>query len=118
MDTVENSIEQRVVGIPFTKDDPRINRDGRPPETPEDRIIKKATKEFIAEYKEKLGQALPLISPVLIAKAMEGDMQAIKEVNDRVMGKAEQHTDLTTNGKDIPAPIINVQRDLSISENK
>lgn len=94
------------------------NPNGRPIESPEDKVIKKATKEFIADYKEKLGEALPLISPILIAKALEGDMQAIKEINDRVMGKAEQHTDLTTNGKDIPAPIINVQRDNGISENK
>ncbi len=94
------------------------NPDGRTPMTQEEKIVKKATKEFIAEFKEGLAKALPLISPVLIAKALDGDMQAIKEVNDRAMGKAEQHTDLTTNGKDIPAPIINVQRNNSISEDK
>lgn len=63
---------------------------GRKPETEETKIIKKAQKELIAEYKEKLAEALPLISPVLIAKAMEGDMPAIKELNDRVMGKAKE----------------------------
>lgn len=66
------------------------NPDGRPPLTEEEKIVKKATKELVSEYKEKLAEALPLISPVLIAKAMEGDMQAIKEVNDRVMGKAKE----------------------------
>ncbi len=66
------------------------NPDGRPPMTEEEKIVKKATKELVSEYKEKLAEALPLISPVLIAKAMEGDMQAIKEVNDRVMGKAKE----------------------------
>lgn len=77
------------------------NPDGRPPLTEEEKIVKKATKELVSEYKEKLAEALPLISPVLIAKAMEGDMQAIKEVNDRVMGKAEAKTDITSNGKDL-----------------
>lgn len=66
------------------------NPDGRPPLTEEEKVVKKAQKELIAEYKEKLAEALPLISPVLIAKAMEGDMQAIKELNDRVMGKAKE----------------------------
>jgi len=63
---------------------------GRPKETEELKLAKKVKREFIAEYKEKLEEALPLISPVLIAKAMEGDMTAIKEVNDRAMGKAHQ----------------------------
>lgn len=78
---------------------------GRKPETEESRIIKKAQKELITEYKEKLAEALPLISPVLIAKAMEGDMQAIKEVNDRVMGKADSKTDITSGGEKITTAI-------------
>ena len=66
---------------------------GRPPNSsilPEQLALKKATRELITEYKEKLTEALPLISPVLIAKALEGDMPAIKELNDRVMGKAKE----------------------------
>ena len=94
--------ENNCKGTPFKEGfDPRRNYNGRPPETEEQKIVKKAQKELIAEYKEKLAEALPLISPVLIAKAMEGDMQAIKEVNDRVMGKAEAKTDITSNGKDL-----------------
>lgn len=66
---------------------------GRPPNSsipPEQLALKKATKELITEYREKLTEALPLISPVLIAKALEGDLPAIKELNDRVMGKAKE----------------------------
>lgn len=77
---------------------------GRPPETEHDKIIKKATKELIAEYKESLGEALPLIKPIIIAKALEGDMTAIKEIHDRVMDKAKQPTDITTGGM----PIIQI----------
>lgn len=75
---------------------------GRPPETLEQKIIKKATRELIDEYKEGLGEALPLIQPIIIAKALEGDMTAIKEIHDRVMDKSKQPTDITSNGETIP----------------
>ena len=77
---------------------------GRPPNSsipPEQLAIKKATKELIAEYKESLGESLVLIKPVLIAKALEGDVSAIKEIHDRVMDKAKQSTDITTGGEKI-----------------
>lgn len=85
---------------------------GRPPNStipPEKLALKKATKELIAEYKEALGESLPMITPVLIAKALDGDLQSIKEINDRVMGKAEQHTDITTQGK----PIIMLSNEIA-----
>ena len=70
---------------------------GRPKDTPEQKIIKKATKQIIEEYKESLGESLPLIKPILIAKALEGNMKAIKEIHDRVMDKAKQSTEETNN---------------------
>jgi len=82
------------------------NPKGRPKDTPEDIIRKKATKELIAEYKEGLGEALVLIKPVLIAKALEGDVPAIKEIHDRVMDKAKQATDITTNGESIQQILV------------
>lgn len=94
----QKSENNSIRGVPFTKDDPRINRDGRPPETEEQKLAnsikKKATKELIREYKEALGESLPLIQPILIAKAMEGDMTAIKEIHDRVMDKSRQNVGL------------------------
>lgn len=75
------------------------NPNGRPPETIEQKIMKKAVKELIAEYKEGLTDALAKIQPVLIAEALKGNMVAIKEINDRVMGKAEQKTDITSGGE-------------------
>jgi hypothetical protein len=82
------------------------NPNGRPKDTPETKLIRKAAKQIIEEYKQALAEALPLIQPVLIAKAIEGDIQAIKEVHDRTMDKAKQATDVTTNGKDMPVPIL------------
>ena len=68
---------------------------GRTPETPEDKIIKKATKQIIADYKDDLAQILPEIRPIIRKKALEGDMVAIKEIHDRVMDKAKQGLELS-----------------------
>lgn len=66
---------------------------------PEQLAIKKATREIIKEYKEALGEALPMIQPVLLAKALEGDMTAIKEIHDRVMDKSRQNVGLDGGGE-------------------
>lgn len=83
------------------------NPNGRPPMTEAEKLIAKAKRDFVKEYKESLRESLPLISPVLIAKALEGDIQAIKEVNDRAMGKADSKTDITSGGEKI-ATVINI----------
>ena len=75
---------------------------GRPPETAEQKLIKKAVKELVKEYQQTLAEALPKISPVLIKKAIDGDIMAIKELHDRAMGKPLQKTDITSAGKQIP----------------
>ena len=72
---------------------------GRTPETEEQKIVKKAIKEIVKEYKEGLADALPQIQPILLGKALEGDMTAIKEIHDRVMDKAKQPTDITSGGE-------------------
>ena len=75
------------------------NPEGRKPMTEEQKLEKEARKlaldGFIEEYTTKLTEALPEISPVLIEKAKSGDMVAIKELHDRVMGKAPQNVGLT-----------------------
>ncbi len=49
-------------------------------------------------------RAEPLVN-ALIAKAESGDVPALKEAMDRIIGKPIQGIDHTTNGKDLPAPI-------------
>ncbi|MBP7540367.1 MAG: hypothetical protein KA802_10515 [Saprospiraceae bacterium] len=85
------------------------NPNGRPPMTEEEKLKAKVQRDFAKEYKQSLMEALPLISPVLIAKALEGDIQAIKEVNDRAIGKAlqKQETDITSNGNTLTS-VINI----------
>lgn len=102
--------EDNCIGTPFKEGfDERRNYDGRPKDTPEAKIIKKATKQLIEEYKESLGESLPLIKPIIIAKALEGDMTAIKEIHDRVMDKSKQPTDITSGGK----PIIQIAGEIA-----
>ena len=70
------------------------NPNGRPKMTEDEkekeRAKKKALQEIIEAYKETLTKALPQISPALILKASVGDVAAIKELNDRVLGKPLQ----------------------------
>ena len=60
---------------------------GRPKLTVEQKLMKKAVKDYIKEHIESLAEALPAISPVLIDQATKGNILAIKEIHDRVMGK-------------------------------
>ena len=69
---------------------------GAPIQPEEVKIARKAAKEIIKEYKERLAEALPNIEPVLIKKAIEGDISFIKELHDRAMGKPDQKVDQKT----------------------
>jgi hypothetical protein len=94
------------------------NPNGRPKESEELKAKRKALKAIIKEYKEELAQALPSISSILKEKAIAGDIQFIKELHDRVMGKPEQKSDITSDGEKInPIPIINVYTDNSNKQN-
>ncbi len=89
------------------------NPEGRPVLTEEEKMKKKAEQEALeilrkealdkikSSYLEGLANALPEISPKLLEQAQEGNIQAIKEVHDRVFGKAKEHKqiDANINGK-------------------
>jgi len=84
---------------------------GSPIETEEKKLVRKAIKELVKEYQESLADALPRISPILIAKAIAGDVSAIKELHDRMMGKPPQKTDVSLT---IPKPIDDVFKNESL----
>jgi hypothetical protein len=90
--------------IPAKKGEIR-NPKGGPKLSPEYKKIRKATKQLIQEYTRSLAEALPKISPALISQAIEGNVIAIKEVNDRVIGKVKESIDITTGGRSLrPTP--------------
>src|SRR3989344_1665564 len=70
------------------------NPEGRPPETPEQKLHKeiksKAVKELVEEYRGLLAESLPRIGQVLIKQAKEGNITAIKEINLMVVGKPKE----------------------------
>jgi len=47
---------------------------------------------------------ISIIADKLCALAMDGDMQAIKEIGDRLEGRARQQADITSNGETIAMP--------------
>lgn len=70
------------------------SRGGKPDKLMRDALIL----ELQAEAKDSNGQMtkkLRLIARKLVDKATEGDVPAIKEINDRVDGKAHQSIDMT-----------------------
>ena len=84
---------------PFKKNDPRINRDGRP-KLPD---ISEALEKVLNEEKDGL-KALDAVLKSLRNKAIKGDVRAIQELLDRAYGKSKQHIDHTTDGEKLIMP--------------
>lgn len=109
---VETAIEQqkKVPGVPFVKDDPRINREGRP----------KGTRDFATDFDEVVeeiaaengitkSQARKHLLKVAYKNAKEGNYSFYKDIHDRYYGTATNKTDITTAGLPLilPSELIN-----------
>lgn len=80
---------------------------GRPKDTEESKIKKKVIKEIIKKYEASLADILPEIVPILRDKALIGkDIQAIKEIHDRVMGKPRQNIGIDGGEDNKPIAIL------------
>ena len=80
--------------MPFSKGDPNINRNGRPPKA---WTMSTLIEEALEEIEAKSGKSFKhLVAKRLAHMAVGGDIQAIKEINDRVDGKPKQNMDITS----------------------
>ena len=73
------------------------NIKGRPPKLPH---LDKLLDEVLGEEKDGVTAAKAILA-ALRAKAAKGDVRAAEILLDRAYGKAKQHIDHTSNGKDI-----------------
>lgn len=87
--------------MPFTKNDPNINRQGRPPKGQSwAELIRIAGGEVEPESGKQLKL---LVVEQLYSKAIKGDISAIKEIIDRTDGRAKitENEPLGTQGSNI-----------------
>lgn len=80
-------------GVPFKKNDPRINRAGRPLKLPD---LEELLKEVLGE-EIKGKPAMKLILLALRQKAMKGDVRAAELLTDRGYGKLVTKKDIEIN---------------------
>lgn len=83
--------------VPFTKNDPRINKAGRPPKLP---ALDKILADVLGEEKDGI-EAAKAILMALRAKATKGDVRAAEVLLDRAYGKSKQIVDANVNLKAI-----------------
>lgn len=86
------------------KGGPSPNPAGRPKKLPE---LDKLLADVLGEEKDGVTAAQAILN-MLRSKAAKGDIRAAEVLLDRAWGRARQAVDHTSNGKTIPAPIIQV----------
>lgn len=79
--------------VPFTKNDPRINKEGRPKKLPE---LDKLLADVLGEEKDGTTAAEAILK-ALRAKATKGDIRAAEVLLERAYGKAKQNIDINAN---------------------
>ena len=105
----ENS-KERVYGVPFVKDDPRINKEGRPLGSKDFTTIFNEALKKIAKEKDIDPDSVE-VNLVLraISEARKGNFKFYK---DRKYGKAQGYLDVTSKGQEITGIKIEIVKGL------
>lgn len=94
-------------GKPFTKDDPRINREGRPKGSKNFSTLFEEAAEKVAEEKNmNKSEVQKEMLAVGIRKSMDGEFNFYKYLHNKLYGKPTQHTDVTSKGKEVQQLVV------------
>lgn len=89
--------------MPFVKGQSG-NPNGRPPR---EWTMAELIRDALSEQEQQTGKSFKhLVAEKLARMALGGDIQAIKEINDRIDGRPKQHTDITSLGESIKGNAI------------
>ena len=80
------------------------NPKGRPKKLPK---LDDLMADILGEEKDGITAARAILMAIRV-KASKGDIRAAEVLFDRGYGKTKQHTDITTNGKDINTPNVHL----------
>lgn len=94
-----NKLDNLKKAVPFTKNDPRINKEGRPKKLPE---LDKLLADVLGEEKDGITAAEAILK-ALRAKATKGDIRAAEVLLERGYGKAKQTIDMSVTEKKLPS---------------
>lgn len=99
--------------MPFAKNDPNINRKGRPPKGQSWAELIRETGELIDPESQK--QFKTLVIEQLYSKAIKGDISAIREIIDRTDGKATNTPYFPTQAPEVDVKDPHVLRTLLLT---
>ena len=101
--------------MPFKKADKNINRKGAPKK---DWTWGSLIRQALDELDDKGVPIKKSVSSALVLKALTGDVQAIKEIGNRIDGMPKQSTDITSGGDKIQTNTIVFENFKDASKNK
>lgn len=99
------------------------NPAGRPKGVPNTKTRLQRILNLIEEHKNPVTGELEkftvaeLLDMQQVIKARKGDTRAYQILLDRLEGRPQQSVDMTTNGKDLPTPILNGIEGINVQTN-